>query len=359
MAGQKEFFHRPRSLIFLLGILSLVTGCRENKQAQLRVMTWTDYFREEAVAEFEKEQNVKVILDYFSSNEELLAKVQANIEAGGKGYDLILPSDYMEPAMVRLQLLSPFDKLKLTFLSDFDSKFLKPAYDPELAYGVPFAYGTTGIAINTKLLPKVDPNKGLSWKDFFENPEFKGKVTLLNDMREVFQAALLAQGKHWSQATEEDLRNAFEYLKKNKAQIKIFTEETVPVMTHDECALCQSYSGDAYRTGASKPELKFIVPKDGATVWTDNFAIPKNGGNAPLAYAFINKMMTTTSAADFTNLRYFATPNLKSKANVSPAIRQNIGIYPDANTFRRLHFMSERTDLLKLADRLWTELKSQ
>lgn len=344
-----------------LAFLALMLGaCKKTPEAPtLRIMTWTDYFREKPLRDFEEKHKVKIVLDYFSSNEELLAKVQASIQGGGTGYDLILPSDYMVSSMIRLQLLQPIDKTTLKFLADFEPQFQKPVYDPELKFSIPFAYGVTGIAVNTKLAGNLDLSKGLSWRDLLENPQFKQKATMVNDVREVAQVALLLKGKNWSNATEADIKAAFAYLKQHKANIKLFTEEAQPVITHDECVLCQAFSGDAHRIATGKPEIKFVVPREGASIWSDNFAIPKNAQNVALAYEFMNAMLNEQAAGQFTNSLFYATPNMKARALVYPQVKEAPGIYPDAATFKRLVFIPERPDLLPIADRLWTELKSE
>lgn len=349
MVGKKAVF-------LVLPLLLILGACKEKEE--LRVMTWTDYVRGEVIQDFEKETGKKIVLDYFSSNEELLAKVQASLEAKGRGYDLILPSDYMVQSMIRLDLLQPIDKSKLSFLGDLDALLKKPSYDPKLERSVPFAWGTTGLAVNTKLV-KVDLSKGLSWKEVLENPAFKGQVTLLDDMREVAQIGLLILGKNWATATEDDVRAAFAYLKKNKGNVKIFTPEARPVVQHAECGLCQAYSGDVHQIATGMPEVHYVIPKEGATLWADNFAIPKNATHVELAYVFLNKVLSPEGARRFTNSTFYPTSNAKTRELVYPQIRDNPGIFPGAPVMARLSFIPERPELLKVMDRLWTELKSE
>lgn len=342
----------------VLAFLTLASCSPKPSRPELRIMTWTDYLRDEEIKSFEAKTGSKVIRDYFSSNEELLAKVRASVESGGRGYDLILPSDYMVTSFMRLNLLRPLEKSRLTFLSNFDPAFLHPAYDPNLDYAVPFAYGVTGFAVNTKLLPKFDEAKGLSWKTFFEDPAYKGKVVLLNDVREVAQAALFAMGKtSWSEAKPDDIQKAFDYLRAHKGQLKVIAEEVRPVIEAGECTVCQAFSGDVHQIAVTKPEVKFIVPTEGGTVWTDNFAIPTNARNADLAYAFMNNMLSPDAAATFTRATFYATPIAAAKAKLDPSVVSATAIYPDATLHKRLKYMSERADILKLVDRLWTELK--
>ena len=327
--------------------------------ANSEFFTWSEYLKPELIAEFEKENNVKVKTDYFGNNEELLAKIQVSVQSGGEGYDLILPSDYMVGNMVALGLLQPLDKTKLGFLSAFANEFTKPAYDPELKFAVPFAWGTTGIAVNTKLAPKLDLSKGLSWKDIFETSEFKGKVTMLDDAKENLHAALLVLGKSWDKANEADIKEAFVYLKAHKKSLRIFTSETRPVVESDECVLCQIYSGDALSIASKKPEIKFVIPREGATIWTDNFAIPKNAKNLDMAYAFLNKMLSAKGAVAFTQKTFYPTPNSDSWKLLPVEMQSNPSVFPPKDVFSKLRYLSEKADLLPVIDRQWTELKTE
>jgi spermidine/putrescine-binding protein len=257
---------------------------------------------------------------------------------------------------VELKLLQPVDKNALPFLSDFEAEALNPPYDPGLVHSVPLAVGVTGIAWNSKLLPKLPAN--FSWKQFFEFGEVKGKVTLIDDTKESLQAALLAQGKDMGSATEAEIREAFAYLKAHKAQLKGFTSETRPVIEAGECSLCMVYSGDALSAAKEKPEVKFIVPADGATIWTDNFAIPANAPNPALAHKFMVKVLSAEGAKEFTERTGYRTFNKKAKALLDKAIAENPVIYPKMKG-PKFHFLVERKDLAALIDKEWALLKSE
>jgi spermidine/putrescine transport system substrate-binding protein len=351
-----------RSILSIFAVFA-VASCSQ-KQAgtaprELRVYTWSSYLRPEVIAEFEQETNSKVKLDYFTSNEELLAKVMASIQAGGRGYDLIFPSDYMVSSMTKLDLIREIDQAKLPVLKDFDPQFLRPAYDPELKRCIPFDWGTTGIAVNTKLAVGLDLSKGLSWKDLLSTTKFSKKVTMLDDSKENLHAALLALGKSWATATAADVEEAFKFLKASKKNLRLFTAETKPVITNDECILCQSYSGDVMQVLQNKPEIQYVVPREGTTIWTDNLAIPKNAQEVDLAYAFMNKILSAEAAKKFTEQTFFASPNAKGMALLELKLKSNSALFPDAATRSKLSYITERTDLLTQIDRLWTELRGE
>jgi spermidine/putrescine-binding protein len=153
-----------KKFINSLAIVSSLFACTQkqdsnsqskNDNQELRVLTWSEYFDDEVIKSFEEKNHAKVIRDYFASNEELLAKIKSNLESSSRGYDLILPSDYMVQTMTQLGMLKKIDKDQLTVLQNLDPKFQHPVYDSQLDYCVPFAWGTTGIAINYVLAPAL------------------------------------------------------------------------------------------------------------------------------------------------------------------------------------------------------------
>jgi len=230
-----------------------------------------------------------------------------------------------------------------------------------MKFSVPMAIGTTGVAINTKLLPKyateAAQKAGISWKEIFENPEFKGKVTLLDDTKEVLQLGLLMNGKNIINATEADVKTAFTYLKAHKGQLKGFTTETRPVIEADECSICMVYSGDALSVAKTKPEIIFMMPRDGSTIWADNFSIPANARNPELAYKFMSKVLSADGSKQFTERTGYRTPNVKERALLPKAVAENPSIFPVLNP-KQFHYLVERKDLALLSDKEWALLKS-
>jgi spermidine/putrescine transport system substrate-binding protein len=338
-------------------------GCTQKGEPQssgeLRILTWSDYLVPSVVEDFEKKFNAKVKLDYFSSNEELLAKVQSSVQAGGRGYDVIFPSDYMVGNMKVLNLLEPLDKSKLNVVKAFQPRFQSPSYDPKLEYSVPFSWGTTGVAFNRADTKGKDFSKEvLSWKDFFESPIWARKITLLDDSKEVLHAALLSLGKKWSDLNAQTVTEAFDYLKKCKKQLKIFTPQAQVTMENGECTLCQAFSGDAIQVMKKKSNLGYLIPKEGATIWSDNLAIPRNSGEKVLAHEFIAALLEPQAAAKFTEMSSFATAHRMELLPVSDEIKKNTAIYPDSQTLKRLDFLDEKPELTSLIDKLWTELRS-
>lgn len=346
------------AVIFSLTFLFIACTKKDTAGKQeFRLYTWSEYFPSDVIHEFEKEHNAIVKVDYVSTNEELLTKVQLSQQSGSGGYDLIVPSEYIVQTMADLKLLKELDRPKLSFLADFEKPYTDTVHSPQWKYSVPIAIGTTGLVLNKKVFPNVKP-ENISWKDIFENPAYKGKVALLNDTKEVLQAALLANGKKFISASDADLKMAFAYLKAHKGNILTFMDEPRPVIESDECGICMSYSGDAINLSKKNPDLVYFIPKEGATIWADTLAIPANARNIELAYAFINKALSAEGAKRFTENISYKTANIKSRDLLSKEITGNPIIFPGADLLKKLSPVAQRKEQVLLIDREWTELKS-
>jgi spermidine/putrescine transport system substrate-binding protein len=326
---------------------------------EIRIYTWSDYLQDSMIKDFEKNTGYKVKLDYFSSNEEMMAKVQSFVQSGSPGYDLVMPSDYMVTMMAHLQLLLELDHAKLPFLKEFAPEFQSPAYDPGLRHAVPVAWGTTGVAVDTAQAKKFKRSEGISWRDFFENKDYAGHVTLLDDAKEVFDAALMILGKDWAQATLADVEAAYHYIKAHKSAVKAYTGESRPVMEAGECVLCQAYSGDVLRAQKARPSIEYVIPKEGATLWTDNFAIPKNAKNVEGAYKFLDFFLSAQRAKQFTEATYFASPNQTARQSLVPELQANSVIFPSVGDMKRTHLILERPELMLKIGEYWTEIRSE
>lgn len=339
-------------------------GCKDSgqpKSTDVKILTWTNYLTDSMINRFKKQSGLNLKIDYFSTNEELLSRLETIQKTGDKGYDLILPSDYLVKTLIEKKLIQPIDKKKLTYLKDFEVNFQSPDYDKALKYVIPFAWGTTGVAIHYKKLGK-EPLHSISWKDIFENPKFKGKVSLLDDVKEVVQAALLVQGKNFTSATAADFEAAFAYISKNGQQMKTWALEPKVALENSECVICHIYSGDALSVIAAEPkgsDIQYLIPSEGASIWTDNFAIPTNAQNIEGAYAFLNSVQSAESAAEFTKETQFPTPNLAAKEFLPKDLATHPMIYPPSSFYGKLHYLADRPEIEAKIEKFWTSFRAE
>lgn len=344
-------------LIALLATLAIVIGGivyfrgKAEPANVLHVYTWSNYFPDNLVEEFTQKTGIKVQLTFFSSNEELLAK----LKAGATGFDVIQPSDYMVRQMRKLELLEKLDHGKLGNISHLDEYYTKMPYDPGNEISVPFTWGTTGIAINTGKV-KI-PKDGVSWKLLASSPDPK-HTSYLDDMREVFGFFLLTKGLTPNTSDQKVLRDVKNEITKAKEQVLMFTSEPKPLLLKEEITVAHMYSVDAVQAKVENPKIEYFIPKEGGTIWADNLSIPKTAHNKEGAYAFINYFLDPDNAFKIITQNHLATPNKTAKARLPEDVLKNPNLYPGQETMGKLHFLEDMGDTLPVMNQLWTELKS-
>lgn len=326
-------------------------GQEQAAAKQVNLAIWSNYVSPELLAEFEKKTGIKVNVSNYSSNEELLAKLQA----GATGYDVIVPSDYMIFVMKNLGLLQKLDYSKLPNAKALDPRILKKAFDPANEYSVPYDWGTTGIAVNRGAY--AGEIKG--WKDVFESPELKGKFTLLDDPREAIGMALRVKGHSLNSKDPDKLKDAKELLMKIRSDVKGFTSEPMMPLVNGETAVAQAYMSDALqarrKTGG---RVEYILPSEGGTLWIDNLAIPKSAGNVEAAHQFMNFLLDEKSNVTTVENVLVAPANKNVFALLPKHIQSDKALFPDDETLKRFEMMEDLGEATALWDRTWTEVKS-
>lgn len=344
--------------LFLLTILILATaltigcggGSSSNQKQVLNLYSWADNFDPEVIKEFEEKYNCKVNYDVFANNEELLAKMQA----GGGQYDVIQPSDYMVATMIKLDLLEKLDKDKMPNIQNIGESFTNPPYDPNNDYSVIYTGGLTGIAYNKKHVKEVPT----SWADLW-NDEYKGRVILLNDNREVFGMALKKNGFSNSTTNPQEIETAFIDLKRLAPNVLAYDTDNIKQKFISEDAwIGMMWSGDAVFTQNENPDVEFIIPKENGVVWADTLAIPKNAKNKDLAEKFINFMYDPKiSAKNFEAIGYM-DPNEKAYEFHSEEYKDNPIFKLSTQEIGNSEWLLDVGEALNIYDRYWTELKT-
>ena len=323
-------------------------------QSEPRVVNlavWSNYVSLELFQEFEKRSGIKVQVSNYSSNEELLAKLQA----GASGYDVAVPSDYMVFAMQKLGLIRELDRSKLPHFKSLDPKFLGKRYDPGNKSSVPYHAGTTGIAINRSLYK--GELKG--WKNLFENPDLAGKFSLLDDVRESLGAALKSLGFSLNSQNASELQKAKELLVKNRGRIKAFTSEPMMPLSQGETAVAHAYVSDALQARrVSGGKIEYVIPEEGCTFWIDNLVIPTGVQHLEEAYAFIDFLLEPKSNVA-TVLSALVSPANKDAFSLLPKdIQTNPALFPSEKAVAKCEMIQDLGDSLSLWDRIWTEVKA-
>jgi len=288
-------------VIVVFSVFFLLSSC--NKSNVLRIYNWADYIPEEVIQQFEKEYNCKVIYDTFASNEEMFAK----IKSGGTGYDIVFPSGDHIKMMINEGLLEKLDLSKIPNFKNIDPIVLsKTTYDPNHEYSVPYMMGTTGLIVNKKYLKDYEK----SWS-IYERADLKGKMTLLDDMREVFGAALKYLGYSVNTTNPDEIEQAKQVILKWKENIVKFDATTYAQgVVNGEFWVVHGYPENVFQLIPEEDleNFEFFVPKEGGTLWIDSMVILKDAKNKDLAYKFINFILRPEIAAQISDYLMIPSP---------------------------------------------------
>ena len=323
----------------------------DSAQPVLRICAWSNYLPQNVLDQFQKQTGIRVELSFVSSNEELFAK----LKAGATGFDIIRPSDYMSRQMIRLGMLRELDHGQLKNLGNLMEDVRSPAWDPGLKYTVPFSWGTTGLVINTTMVP-LAPGEIPGWGMLFESPDPK-RTSLLDDMREVFSAMLIWKGSTPNERNSQKLEDALTGLRNIRENILMFTSEPRQYLARSELNISHAYSMDALQASEVKPEFKYFIPREGAVRWADNFAIPTSAKHVSEAYRFIDFILDAKVASELALKGHFSTQNQPAWELLPETEKNNQVLYPDQATKARLYYLEDLGESLVIMNRMWAELK--
>jgi spermidine/putrescine transport system substrate-binding protein len=259
---------------------------------------------------FTKETGIKVnYKEVIEENDAFLGKINPSLQAGqDPGWDLIVITDGGSiEKLIRQKFLTELDHSKLpNFAKNAAPAVKNPGYDPGNKYTLAWQSGLVGLAYN----PKLTKREITSYQDLFD-PAFKGKVTVFGDDTDFPTMALIAQGIDPAKSTEEDWNKAAEWMKKLKPQLREFVDNSgmADVLSSGNAWVSQAYSGDIYQLNiGGSPDIKFVVPKEGATYWTDNMAIPLNAKHPLDAITYMDYVYRPDVAADLVEAIAYITP---------------------------------------------------
>ncbi len=340
------------------------------QERTVNVYNWTDYIDPKVLEDFTRETGIKVVYDTYDNNE----IVETKLLAGRSGYDIVVPSGPFLSRLIKAGVFQKIDRAKLTNAGNIWPEIADrlKVHDPGNQFAVNYMWGTTGIGINVaKVKERLGPDVPLNSWDLVMKPELINKlkdcgVHILDAPEDIFPGTLNYLGLNPDSKTEADLRKAADALLKIRGAVRKFhSSEYINALANGDICLAVGYSGDILqaRKRAAEAnngvEIAYIIPKEGALMWFDSFAIPADARNPAEAHAFIDFMLRPDIAARNTNFVSYANGNIASKPLIRDEIRNNPGVYPDEATFKRLFTntaFDERSQ--RVVTRLWTRVKT-
>ncbi len=311
----------------------------------LAVYNWSDYIAPGTVAAFGRAFGVGVAYDTYESNEEMFAK----LVSGAAGYDLVVPSSYMLPAMHAMRLLQPVRHEWLGNLGNLAPLFRDPPFDRGNGYTVPWQWGVTGIAWRRDLVGAAPEG----WH-VFRDARWAGRMTMMDDAREVLGAMLKARGRSLNATDPAELRQARDDALEAKRHLRAYKSAQVKGdLVAGDVWIAQMWNGDAAQAALEEPAIAFLVPPEGSTIWTDSMVLLANAPHPRAAHAFLDYCLRPEVAAANADASGYGSPNAAALA----LQRRPVG-YPSAEERTRLEYPEDLGPATELWDRLWTEVKA-
>lgn len=333
----------------LLWLGVLFAGCSKGEPA-LHIITWPNYFAPDTVSNFEKETGCRVVVGNMESSEALRTK----LSGGASGYDVVFPSDEVLPDFIARGLLERLDLSKIPNTSNIMTRYRGLPYDPKNELSVPYMWGSTGIAYHKDKIPTPPDSWAALW-----DPRYAAKATLLDDPREVFAAAIRADGGDPDRISPEAIAKALNRFKSWKPLA--YESSPKDMLINGDVWICQCYSGDALQASDElKGRIGFVIPKEGGTVWIDNLCIAKGAPQPELAHRFINYLLRAEVSAAITNAVHFPNPNEAARKLIRRELLDNPFVNPGDTDLKRLSLLPAlSSDVRQKLEEAWARLRGK
>lgn len=316
-------------------------------EGSLNIYAWSESIAPELIERFAQEYDVDVSVDGYTSNEDLLTKLQA----GASGYDIAVPSQHFLRIMIDEGLVENFGANELDAYANIEERWRNQWWDETQEYSIPMAYGTAGFAVNTA---EYDgPTDSL--KHFFEPDEqLAGKIAMLSYPDEIVGAAQLYLGVPFCTEDPAEMKKVLDLLMAQKAAVAVYSSDNIESrIGSGEVASHFWWDGEVVRAIADGAPLEYAMPKEGLVGWIDSLVIPKDAPNRENAIKFIEFISTPENATIEMNHYAHSSPmkvvdaEKKYTEEVAPAL------YPTVPVEMSRTCSPEAQDLVT---RVWTQL---
>lgn len=323
----------------------------------LRLFNWPDYMDPDILREFERTYGVRITVDYYDTNEAMIAKLQS----GGAGqYDVIVASDYAIETLRDAGMLEELDHANIPNLSNLEPRFRDMPFDPGNRFSVPYQWGTSGLGIRTDRIGALDGASLDTWGIVFDPAMQPGPIAMLSDSREVIGAALLYLGYSANTTNPEELRAAEELLVAQRPRVLTYAPfaTTRDLLLSGDVVVAHNFSGDIMMAQDEVEAIRYVIPREGAIIWTDNLAIPAGARSKYAAEVFINFLLDPEVGARLSNFTRYASPNAAARAYIDEDLLTDPAVYPDEDTSGRLELLRDLGPARALYEEIWTRLRA-
>lgn len=349
---------------------AMLTATVHAEARELRVYNWADYILPSVPKDFEQQSGIKLTWDVFDTNEALEAKLLT----GNSGYDLVVPSNTFLDTQIKADVFQKLDKSKLPNWKNLDPALLKlmSANDPGNEHAVPYMYGTVLIGFNPdKVKAVLGANAPVdSWDLIFKEENISKLkqcgVAMLDSPGDIMPIALHYLGLDPNSSKSADYDKATELMLKIRPYVAYFhSAKYMTDIANGDICVAIGYSGSFYQFANRAKEagngvvVDWRLPKEGAPLWFDSFAIPKSASNVVEAHEFLNNLLDPKVIALTSNFLGYPNPNKAALPMIKPEIRDNPGLTPTAEAQKTLYVLQPLPQKAeRMRTRAWTKIKS-
>ncbi len=302
-----------------------------SEKPEISLLIWEDYLAAPVINQFRTDTGVRVKVTEVDNSEQLRQRLAATPAA----FDVVVADEQSMKELIELRLLSELDKEKLGAKAAQVEPFLDLACDKGTCFTIPYLWGLTVLVGRSELFSQSEPSWAMIWREDL-------KIALLDEPADLMWMALLALGYDPAEAIESQIDEAAARLAERFPDItrSMKDQQTIlDLLEAGEVDLAVSYNGDALTRMADAPGIEIVVPREGAPLWLDSFAISRDTTNVELAHRFIDYMTKPeTSALSATGLNY-ASPNRAALPMMDKAVLNNRVLYPGADLIKKCSFV--------------------
>ena len=347
------------------------TALAQAEPKVLNIYNWSDYIADDTIKNFEKETGIKVRYDNYDNNEIL----QAKLVAGKSGYDIVVPSAHFAKTQIAAGLYQPLDRAQLTNWGNLDPTLLSKLAEVDAGnkHLVTWLWGYVTVGVNAGKVKAAlgnTPMPANPW-DLLFKPEIASKlkgcgVNMLDSASEVLPVAMVYAGKPPYGRDAKDYDAAAAVLKAARPNITRFSSSGyINDLASGTLCVVMGYSGDINiarqraidnKTGQ---DIQALLPNNGATLFFDTMAIPKDAKNVKNAHLFINYILRPEVHAALSNKVFYANPNLASKKFVKKDVADNPTVFLGPDDLKKLTVPDTvPQDIRRVQTRLFTGFKA-
>ena len=320
-------------------------------EGELYVYNWTQYIGDTTVKDFQDKYGIKVTYDFFDTADTQLTKIRSDGKGGG--YDVTYPASTDVPGLVRDGVVAALDLSMIPNAKNLGTEWANPGYDPNNAHSMPYMWWTTGFVWDPDKIKEDLTDWTALWDE-----RYKGHMSMLDDVREVFAAAAFRLGLSPNTTSETDLDAMLQLLEQQKPLLRTYTANDIADFTGGQVWLTHAWSGDWGQMLTDKPKTKYVIPASGAVRGSDTMVVLSGAQHPVAANLWIDFNLDAKVSAANTNVTYYMGPNAAALPLIDPTISGDPRINPASATLDKLVELLELgPDLDKYTQR-WNALKA-